>query len=105
MNKLEYFIEVLSESFCNQKIKVSAEQIKLIAEDIKNSVDNMDQAFPVPDFNPYKEDSENFKKLFEQEKNKIHCKVCEGSGAITIAGPYHSSTSRCYKCNGAGRHL
>ena len=39
-----------------------------------------------------------------RERAKIVCRSCDGAGWITTPGPYHSSTSQCFKCHGDGRH-
>ena len=49
---------------------------------------------------------ENFDLKCElaRERNKVHCKECQGAGRITTYGPCHSSNLQCWKCNGDGRH-
>ena len=39
-----------------------------------------------------------------RERNKVHCKECRGIGETVSHGPVHSGYSRCWKCNGDGRH-
>lgn len=40
----------------------------------------------------------------ERERNKVHCKQCDGKGWITSSYGFRSSTSQCWKCRGDGRH-
>lgn len=47
---------------------------------------------------------ERLQREVAKEKSKVTCKTCGGNGWITTQGPYHSSTSQCWKCNGDGRH-
>lgn len=55
--------------------------------------------------NPLIIENEKLTKELKVEREKVHCRECEGSGWTTTLGPYHSSTSRCYKCNGEGKVL
>ena len=105
MTKLKYWIECLNESLESHGIILAPEKIELIAKDIECSHECMDMAFPVPDFNPYRDTSEKLKVELVREKSKVHCRTCDGRGVITSYGPIHSGTSSCYKCNGEGRHL
>ena len=48
--------------------------------------------------------AEKAEAALERERNKVTCRVCNGSGQEVTSGPYHSSTSECWKCRGDGRH-
>lgn len=54
--------------------------------------------------NPLKSDLEATKRALKAEREKVHCRECNGHGTITTPGPYHSSTSQCWKCHGEGKH-
>lgn len=47
---------------------------------------------------------DDLRKELARERRKIVCSHCKGGGWITTNGPYHSSTSQCFKCHGDGRH-
>lgn len=43
-------------------------------------------------------------RAVERERNKVHCRVCDGTGWITTSYGTMSATSQCWKCRGDGRH-
>ena len=49
-------------------------------------------------------EKEDLERELARERNKVHCKECNGAGRIITLGPSHSSDSQCWKCNGDGRH-
>lgn len=49
-------------------------------------------------------ENERLAKAVSAERDKVHCKECNGSGTIVSHGPCHSSESQCWKCRGEGRH-
>jgi hypothetical protein len=55
--------------------------------------------------NPLRLENEKLSKELALERKKVHCKVCNGDGRITIQGFYHSSNSECYNCKGEGKVL
>lgn len=46
----------------------------------------------------------DLRKSLNREKNKVHCRECNGRGRIEIAAGPWVSNSQCWKCNGEGRH-
>ena len=40
----------------------------------------------------------------QREKDKVPCKVCNGTGETHTYGGTMMSTSQCWKCKGDGRH-
>lgn len=105
VEKKDYFFELLADSLAEHGLSATADEIKAIAEDVVLAVENMDQAFPVPDFNPHREESARLLNELDKEKRKVHCETCKGRGVITIYGPVHFGTTSCFKCNGEGKHL
>lgn len=105
----EYWQEAVACALDEAGISASSEQIAEIAESMSNSADMRDQylGYDIASANfVSNERSEvaRLKKELEREKRKVICKECNGGGSITYDGPYHSSTSSCFKCNGEGRH-
>ena len=47
---------------------------------------------------------DNLARQLQEERDKVICGTCNGGGEIVTHGPYHSSSSQCWKCNGDGRH-
>lgn len=54
--------------------------------------------------NPLKADLEATTRALKAEREKVHCRECNGRGRIIENGPYHSSNSQCDKCHGEGKH-
>jgi hypothetical protein len=49
-------------------------------------------------------EKEGLLKQLQREREKVHCRVCDGRGReINMAGPWRSD-SQCWKCKGDGRH-
>ena len=88
---------------------LSKEQLDEIGEALATSSEHQSTAFgwDVASANRSAEiqrNEDNLRNEIRRERAKITCRECRGGGSITIPGPYHSSTSRCWKCNGEGRH-
>lgn len=88
---------------------LSQEQLNEIGEALSTSAEHQSVAFgwDVASANRAAEirrTEEDLRKEIRLEREKVTCRPCNGTGSITIPGPYHSSTSRCDKCNGMGRH-
>lgn len=88
---------------------LSKEQLDDIGEALATSSEHQGMAFgwDVASANRSAEirrTEDNLRNEIRRERAKIICRSCNGTGSITTPGPYHSSTSRCFKCNGDGRH-
>lgn len=88
---------------------LSAKQLAEIGESLATSSEHQSMAFgwDVASSNratEIKRTEENLRREIQRERAKIVCRECGGSGSIMICGPYHSSESRCFKCDGEGRH-
>lgn len=55
--------------------------------------------------NPLSSELEETKIKLKQERNKVFCEKCSGTGRIVDYGPYHGSNSECWKCRGEGKYL
>jgi len=97
-----YWTEAVASSLDEHGLKASDEQIAAIAADMEISAEMRD--FGAPDTpSPYVAECERLRNELDAERRKETCRQCGGRGSITDQGPAHSSTSRCWKCNGEGR--
>lgn len=106
-NSEEYWREAFAECLCSIGIfdKVNSEQLDGAGRDLAIWHDNYGMAFGhdcIP--NPIEQERDKLSKASQVEKEKIHCKECNGTGSITNLGPYHSATSQCWQCRGEGRY-
>lgn len=82
------------------------EQIKDMASVIEGSHENYGMCHDhdcIP--NPTIAENTELKQRLKLEQSLVHCRECNGKGRIITNGPYHSSDSQCWKCNGEGKHL
>lgn len=82
----------------------SDEKLKLGADVLEGAHENFGTAHGydcIP--NPQTGEIEKLNRELRRERAKIHCHTCDGRGRIETPGPYHSSNSQCWKCNGEGR--
>jgi hypothetical protein len=80
------------------------DKLKLGAEVLEGAHENYGMAFYSPPAGEHlRSEIDSLKRELRKEREKEHCRECDGRGSITTPGPYHSSTSRCWKCNGEGR--
>ena len=103
---MDYWKECISEAFDDAKLSATDDQIGTVASWAKGAHDNHSMAHGhdcIP--NPLTDDNERLKRELRNERDKILCPDCRGSGSITIQGPCHSATSECSKCHGEGRYL
>jgi len=105
----DYWKECIAGAFDDVGITANAEQIKIVADWVEGAHDNFGLAtgLDVADQNLAASRERKIKEAkaeTELEKQKIHCRECDGNGRITTQGPYHSSNSECWKCHGEGRH-
>lgn len=85
------------------------EQLDEIGEALATSAEHQSMAFgwDVASSNraaDIKRQEDDLRQELARERRKITCRSCNGHGYTVSQGPYHSSTSSCFKCNGAGRH-
>lgn len=105
---MDYWEEAVAIALEEAGVKATESQLKDIAVAIKGSHENygMYVGYDVASSNRYDEQNSEIRRLKDElnsERGKVTCTECSGSGFITMPGPYHSSTSDCYKCRGAGR--
>ena len=103
---MDYWKECISEAFDDAKLSATDDQIGTVASWAEGAHDNYSMAHGhdcIP--NPLIEENERLKHKLRNERYKILCPDCRGSGSITIQGPCHSGTSECSRCRGEGRYL
>jgi DnaJ-class molecular chaperone len=88
---------------------LTKEQLDDIGEALATSAEHQSMAFgwDVASANRHAEiqrTEDNLRKEIRRERDKITCRQCNGHGWATTQGPYHYSTSQCFKCHGEGRH-
>lgn len=104
----DYWKECISEAAEECGAVLTDEQITCIASWAEGAHDNYRQAtgLDVADRNySASKDAEidRLKNEVKKEREKVHCRECDGRGRIITQGPYHSSDTQCWKCNGDGR--
>ena len=55
--------------------------------------------------NPMRAEIKELKSKLDVERQKVGCRACNGHGSVTYNYGTLSSTSRCDRCNGEGKHL
>lgn len=100
-----YWYEVIEEAFCEEKIIATPEQIDSIAGFAECAHENYGMAFYQPSGpSQVQIDLDAMRKELSDERRKIHCEECNGTGTTHTYGGTFMSTSQCYKCRGEGRH-
>ena len=102
---MDYWKECISEALDDAGVKATEEQIKNIAWWIEGAHENYGMAFGhdcIP--NPVDLENKRLTKELQEEKDRVFCRECNGSGRIISHGPSHSSNSECSRCRGAGKH-
>lgn len=107
--RLRYWIECVADGAEGCGAKLTQEQIEYIADSVQVCHENygMASGYDVASANlsaARDREKEDLKKAVLRERAKMPCKICDGTGQIITQGPYHSSQSRCFKCDGYGRH-
>jgi len=102
MDKIDYWIECAKTCCEEASIKVGDEQIKLMADVIKTSHENIGLAFGYVE-NPLIEENKTLKQKLQIEIDKVACHKCRGKGIITDSCGGITSISRCDKCDGDGK--
>ena len=103
---MDYWKECIEEALDDAGVKANDDQIAIIADWISGAHENygMAHGHDVAHRGPDPEIA-TLRKELDDERRKVQCDNCSGSGSITIQGPYHSGTSNCPKCRGEGRYL
>jgi hypothetical protein len=81
------------------------QQIKQAASVLEGAHENYGMAHGydcIP--NPVQTENDRLSKLLKDEREKVHCRECNGHGRIESQGPYHGSNTQCWKCHGEGKH-
>jgi len=100
----DYWHECIAEAFDDAGISATEKQIAVVAGWVEGAHENYGTAHGhdvIP--NPMQLEAERLERELKAEREKIACPVCKGRGRIITQGPYHSSDSDCWKCNGEGR--
>lgn len=101
----DYWLECVQQAMEEAEIVATPAQVNFVAEAVHAHHDNYGLAFYQPTENPLAPELKRVKAELADELRMVHCEECGGKGSITMPGPYHSITSRCWKCDGHGRHL
>lgn len=102
----DYWRETIEEAASEIGLQMTPEQSRHIADAVEISHDNYGMAHGhdcIP--NPENTEIARLSKLLKDERSKVRCQACGGTGEIVIHGPIHSAYSSCNKCHGEGRHL
>lgn len=104
-----YWIECVSIGAEECGAVLTREQIEAIADSVQGGHENYSMASgdDVASANLYAardREKEDLKKEIRREREKVTCRQCNGTGTEVSYGPYHMATTRCFKCNGDGRH-
>jgi hypothetical protein len=105
MASFDYWDEAVACSFDECGIVATEEQIKRVAADMQVSHECYGMCFPTPELSHPRQETERLRRELEDERRKVMCRECGGSGSIVSHGPCHSAISQCSKCRGDGRHL
>ena len=103
---MNYWLEALESSLdehCPECV-LSQAQREAVAGDMAMAHENYGMAFYQPE-NPAIGEIKQLKRDLADERRKVHCDACKGTGQVVIHGPYHDSISGCGKCRGEGRYL
>lgn len=104
MKACDYWEETVAQSLEEHGVTATPEQIVAIASDIQASHDSYGLAFYQPTENPDRDEIKRLEKALQNERDKVTCRECKGTGSITTQGPHHGSWSQCDRCRGTGRH-
>lgn len=103
---MNYWEECISVAFDEAGITATNEQIKRVANDVEIAHDNHDiyRGYPTTGTSPLDQENKQIKRMLEEEREKVICKECNGTGRDISHGPSFTVESSCWKCNGDGRH-
>lgn len=103
---MDYWKECITEAFDEAGIEAAEEQIVSVADFVSGAHEQYGMAFghdAIPD--PQRLENEKLKIELAEEREKVHCKECGGSGRIICdIGLSHYSDSECSQCYGKGRY-
>ncbi|MGO9474524.1 MAG: hypothetical protein ACLPWS_14175 [Rhodomicrobium sp.] len=100
----DYWLECIKVASDECGAALTEEQTNHIADTVRVSHDNYGMAFHQPE-SPYPGEIDCLTRELKQERSKVTCLECNGSGRIITLGPYHSGNSQCWKCRGEGKVL
>ena len=104
-----YWIECISEAAFECDANLSDDQIECIAEYAQMGHEQHSQSTGLDVLNANRRDDmqrdiDGLQAAIQTERNKVHCRECDGNGTIVSHMGTLASRSRCWKCNGEGRH-
>jgi hypothetical protein len=102
----QYWIDCVSEGLDQAELSATPEQIKEIARWVESGHECYSESHGhhcIP--NPETERADKAEKALRTEREKVGCKTCGGSGVEETISNGRLCTSRCWKCNGEGKHL
>lgn len=105
---MDYWKDTISEAFEDAGITATDEQIETVAQWAESGHENYSMAMghDVASANLAAERERERKagwEAAERERNKVHCRECNGRGRIVASDGIRSSDSECSKCRGEGR--
>lgn len=102
----DYWRDCISDAAEECGAVLTLDQINAIAEAAQGAHDTYGMFVYEPPVGEIERlESARLRRELEIERSKVTCPNCKGHGSIFGYGPYHSSVSRCDKCNGEGRCL
>lgn len=107
--RFNYWFECVEIAASECGANLTKEQIEYIADSVEGSHENYGMAFgdDVASANlaaARKREIDDAWKAAERERNKVHCRECNGRGRIIMSFGTMQSDSECWKCRGEGRH-
>lgn len=105
----DYWSECISIAADECGLSMTPEQLDCLAGSVKGGHENYSMASGNDVFSTNLTASKerqvsDLKKAVRREKDKVHCRACNGSGSTHTYGGTMMSTSQCWKCHGEGRH-
>lgn len=103
---MDYWTETISQAFDEAGIDATEEQIELVVSHVEGAHENYDMAFgysAASVLSPLKKEKERLRQELEEEKGRVCCRTCRGTGQIVDHGPSHTAQFDCYDCGGSGR--
>lgn len=109
MTNLEYWTECVACAADECGLSLTDEQLKCLADGVNGGHENYSMAFghDVANANwsaTKQREITDLKKQVQREKDKVHCKTCNGKGRIYTYGGTMMSSMECWECHGEGRH-
>lgn len=107
--KKDYWSECISIAADECGLSMTQEQLDCMADSVKGGHENYSMASGDDVFSANLTASKarevsDLKKVVQREKDKVHCRNCNGSGSVHTYGGTMMSTSQCWVCDGEGRH-